>query len=45
MADDGSERNLAESADREIFSLSGHTEVESEAVDDLSLIASYSNSK
>jgi hypothetical protein len=44
MSDDGSERDLAEWAEREIFASNGHTEVESESVDGLSLLANYSNS-
>lgn len=44
MSDDGTERDLTEWTEREIFSSSGHMEVESESDDGLSLIASYSNS-
>jgi hypothetical protein len=44
MSDDGSERDLAEWTDREIFSSDGHMEVESESDEGLSLIATYSNS-
>jgi hypothetical protein len=44
MSDDGSERDLAEWTEREIFSSSGHMEVESESADGLSLVATYSNS-
>lgn len=43
MSDDGSERNLEEWVDREIFSASGRIEVESEADDGRSLIANYTN--
>jgi hypothetical protein len=44
MSDDGSERDLAEWTEREIFSSNGHLEVESESDDGLSLVANYSNS-
>jgi hypothetical protein len=44
MSDDGSERDLAEWTEREIFSSNGHMEVESESADGLSLVAKYSNS-
>lgn len=44
MSDDGSERDLAEWTEQEIFSSSGHLELESESSDGLSLIANYSNS-
>jgi hypothetical protein len=44
MSDDGTERDLGEWTEREIFSSSGRMEVESEAEDGLSLVASYSNS-
>jgi hypothetical protein len=44
MSDDGSERDLREWTEREIFSSNGRMEVESEADDGLSLIATYSNS-
>jgi hypothetical protein len=44
MSDDGSERDLGEWTEREIFSSNGHMDVESEAEDGLSLIARYSNS-
>ena len=40
---DGSERDLAEWTEREIFSSDGHMEVESESGDGLSLVANYSN--
>ncbi|WP_329458995.1 nuclear transport factor 2 family protein [Streptomyces sp. NBC_01497] len=43
MSDDGSERDLAAWTDREIFSSSGHLEVESQSDDGLSLVADYSN--
>jgi hypothetical protein len=44
MSDDGTERNLEEWVDREIFSSNGHMDVESESDDGRSLIAEYSNS-
>ncbi len=44
MSDDGSERILDEWTEREIFSSSGHMEVESESDEGRGLIASYSNS-
>ena len=44
MSDDGSERNLEEWVDREIFSANGRMEVESESEDGRSLIARYTNS-
>ena len=44
MADDGSERNLEEWVDREIFSSDGRMEVESQSDDGCSLIANYTNS-
>jgi hypothetical protein len=44
MSDDGSERDLAQWAEREIFSSNGRMEVASESDDGLSLIANYSNS-
>jgi len=43
MSDDGSERDLQEWVDREIFSASGRMEVESESEDGRSLIAQYTN--
>lgn len=43
MSDDGTERDLAEWVDREIFSTKGHLDIESEAADGLSLIARYRN--
>jgi hypothetical protein len=45
MSDDGSERDLTEWVDREIFSSEGRMEVESESDDGLSLIATFTNSK
>jgi hypothetical protein len=44
MSDDGTERDLREWTEREIFSANGHMDVESESADGLSLIANYSNS-
>jgi hypothetical protein len=44
MSDDGSERNLEEWVDREIFSSDGRMEVESESDDGRSLIVTYTNS-
>jgi hypothetical protein len=44
MSDDGSERNLTEWVDREIFSADGRMEVESQSDDGRSLIVSYTNS-
>ncbi|MGP3981773.1 nuclear transport factor 2 family protein [Streptomyces sp. KR80] len=43
MSDDGSDRNLDQWADREIFSSHGHMEVESQSADGLSLIVRYRN--
>lgn len=43
MSDDGSERNIHEWIDREIFSSGGHMEVESESDGGLSLIARFRN--
>ena len=45
MSDDGTERDLREWTEREIFSSQGHIEVESQSDDGLSLIARYSNSR
>ena len=44
MSDDGSERDLEEWVDREIFSSQGHMEVESESDGGRSLVVMYSNS-
>ena len=41
MSDDGSERNLEQWVDREIFSSNGRMEVESESADGRSLVATY----
>ncbi|MGW5173072.1 nuclear transport factor 2 family protein [Streptomyces sp. NPDC004082] len=43
MADDGSERDLADWTDREIFSSHGHMEVDNESDGGRALIARYSN--
>jgi hypothetical protein len=44
MSDDGSERNLEEWVDREIFSADGRMEVESQSDDGRSVIVNYTNS-
>ncbi len=44
MSDDGTDRNLAEWADREIFSSNGHMDVLSAADGGRELIAEYRNS-
>jgi hypothetical protein len=44
MSDDGSERDLEEWVDREIFSSDGRMEVESQSDDGRSLIVNYTNS-
>lgn len=43
MADDGSDRNLQQWSDREIFSASGHMDVEAESGDGRSLVVRYRN--
>ncbi|BFO18741.1 hypothetical protein SHKM778_51290 [Streptomyces sp. KM77-8] len=43
MADDGSERDLADWIDREIFSCHGHMEVDNESAAGRRLLARYSN--
>ncbi|MEU2503647.1 nuclear transport factor 2 family protein [Streptomyces sp. NPDC007863] len=43
MSDDGSERNLREWTEREVFSSNGRMEVESEEEGGLALAATYSN--
>jgi hypothetical protein len=43
MVDDGSERDLADWIDREIFSTHGHMDVDSESNGGRSLLARYSN--
>ncbi len=44
MSDDGSERDLEEWVDREIFSSDGRMEIESQSDDGRSLIVNYTNS-
>jgi hypothetical protein len=44
MSDDGSDRDLEEWVDREIFSSNGRMEVESESEEGRSLVANYTNS-
>jgi hypothetical protein len=44
MSDDGSERDLTEWVDREIFSADGRMEIESQSDDGRSLIVNYRNS-
>jgi hypothetical protein len=44
MSDDGSERNLDEWVDREVFSSDGRMEVESQSDDGRSLFVNYTNS-
>src|SRR5215207_4516932 len=44
MSDDGSERDLEEWVDREIFSADGRMAVESQSDDGRSLIVNYTNS-
>lgn len=43
MTDDGTERNLEEWVDREIFTVNGHLTVESSTDDGHSLVARYRN--
>ncbi|MFF5972377.1 nuclear transport factor 2 family protein [Streptomyces sp. NPDC012769] len=43
MADDGSDRNVREWLDREVFSSNGHMEVEDETDGGLGLVATYRN--
>ncbi|MFD4572650.1 nuclear transport factor 2 family protein [Streptomyces sp. NPDC058417] len=43
MADDGSDRDLADWVDREIFSSHGHLEVDNESAGGRALVARYSN--
>lgn len=43
MSDDGSDRDLADWTDREIFSSHGHMDVDNESKGGLALIARYSN--
>ena len=44
MSDDGSDRDLEEWVDREIFSADGRMEVESQSDDGRSLVVNYTNS-
>jgi hypothetical protein len=44
MSDDGTERDLEEWVDREIFSSAGRMQVQSESEDGRSLIVNYTNS-
>jgi hypothetical protein len=44
MSDDGSDRDLEEWVDREIFSADGRMEVESQSDDGRSMIVNYANS-
>jgi hypothetical protein len=44
MSDDGSERDLEEWVDREIFSSDGRMEIESESDEGRSLVVTYTNS-
>ncbi|GAA0603046.1 hypothetical protein GCM10010394_35790 [Streptomyces crystallinus] len=43
MSDDGSDRDVADWTEREVFSSGGHMDVESEADGGRSLVASYRN--
>ncbi|MFF7436545.1 nuclear transport factor 2 family protein [Streptomyces sp. NPDC008122] len=43
MSDDGSDRNLQDWLDREVFSSNGHMDVESEADGGRALVADYRN--
>ncbi|WP_329152516.1 nuclear transport factor 2 family protein [Streptomyces sp. NBC_01456] len=43
MSDDGSDRDLREWCDREIFATRGHLDVQSESDQGLSLVANYRN--
>ena len=43
MSDDGTERDLTDWVDREIFSANGRMEIESQSDDGRSLVAQYSN--
>ncbi|MGW7249425.1 nuclear transport factor 2 family protein [Streptomyces decoyicus] len=43
MSDDGSDRDLREWCDREIFTTRGHMDVQSESHQGLSLVADYRN--
>ncbi|MEU1629776.1 nuclear transport factor 2 family protein [Streptomyces sp. NPDC020096] len=43
MSDDGSDRDVADWTEREIFSSGGHMDVESQSHDGLGLVANYRN--
>ncbi|MEU9180226.1 nuclear transport factor 2 family protein [Streptomyces sp. NPDC048550] len=43
MSDDGSDRDLAQWAEKEIWSSNGHMDIEAAADDGLALVASYRN--
>ncbi|WP_026874792.1 hypothetical protein [Jiangella gansuensis] len=43
LTDDGSQRNLEEWIDREIFTVHGHLDVETQPADGLALMARYRN--
>ncbi|MET9417836.1 nuclear transport factor 2 family protein [Streptomyces klenkii] len=43
MSDDGTDRDLTQWADREVFTVNGHMEVESESDDGRALVARYRN--
>ncbi|MEV0410110.1 nuclear transport factor 2 family protein [Streptomyces sp. NPDC050448] len=43
MSDDGSDRNLAQWAEREIFSSCGHMDIETESDGGLALVVNYRN--
>jgi len=43
MSDDGTDRDLTEWVDREIFGVNGHIEVESASDDGRTLVANYRN--
>ncbi|MFI1399219.1 nuclear transport factor 2 family protein [Streptomyces sp. NPDC020681] len=43
MSDDGTDRDLGEWTEREIFSSGGHMEIESQSADGLALVARYRN--
>lgn len=43
MSDDGTERDLTEWTEREVFSANGHMDIESQSDDGLTLVARYRN--
>ncbi|PZF85404.1 nuclear transport factor 2 family protein [Jiangella anatolica] len=45
LTDDGSQRDLEEWIDREIFTVNGHLDVESQSADGQSLVAAYRNDR